>query len=80
MLAIAVPPDCRGHGIGAMLTQALENRLCKDGHRILIANMSGTDDFAQTREFYRKRGYTEESFIRDVWSAGDDKVTCRKAL
>ena len=80
MRAIAVLPEHQGQSIGAKLTQALENRLRDDGHRILIADTSGTEDFAQIREFYRKRGYTEESRIRDFWSAGDDKVTFRKAL
>lgn len=51
-----------------------------DGVRILLADTSGTEDFAATRGFYAAKGYTEEARIRDFWAAGDDKVTFRKAL
>ena len=80
MLAIGVRGDRQGDGIGGELTRALESQLRADGHRILIADTSGAEDFARTRAFYRKQGYTEESRIRDFWAAGDDKVTFRKAL
>ena len=66
--------------MGAALTAHLEAELKSKGHRILIADTSGTDDFFQTRMFYKKNGYSEESRIRDFWNAGDDKVTFRKAL
>ncbi len=80
MLAIAVLPSRQGNGYGAALTAHLEAVLKSQGHRIIIADTSGTDDFAQTRLFYQKNGYSLESRIRDFWDAGDDKVTFRKAL
>ncbi|SPH22734.1 hypothetical protein ASD8599_03480 [Ascidiaceihabitans donghaensis] len=80
MLAIAVHPDTQGSGVGGQLTKALEDQLRANGNRILIADTSGTDDFAQTRAFYAKQGYGEEARIRDFWAAGDDKVIYRKAL
>jgi hypothetical protein len=46
----------------------------------LIADTSGTDDFAPTRAFYRKNGYAEEARIRDFWAKGDDKVVFWTAL
>ena len=80
MLAIAVLPAKQGDGVGGALVSALEKHLAEQGHRLLIVDTSGTDDFAQTREFYRKNGYTEEARIRDFWAAGDDKVVFWKAL
>lgn len=80
MLAIAILPGEQGRGAGGALVAALERRLAAHGSRVLLADTSGTDDFAKTREFYRKNGYTEEARIRDFWATGDDKVVFWKAL
>jgi len=80
MLALAVHPHVQGKGYGAALVRAAEAHLREAGHRILIVDTSGTDDFAQTRAFYAHLGYAEEARIRDFWADGDDKVTFRKAL
>ncbi len=80
MLAIAVLPSKQGSGKGGAIVAELENQLLKQGHRVLIADTSGKDDFTQTREFYRKNGYTEEARIRDFWAAGDDKIVFWKSL
>jgi len=80
MLAIAVLPSEQGGGCGGAITKHLESELKERGQRILIADTSGADDFAQTREFYRKNGYAEEARIRDFWAAGDDKIVFWKSL
>jgi ribosomal protein S18 acetylase RimI-like enzyme len=80
MLAIAVLPSQQGSGLGGAITQKLEDMLRERGSRILIADTSGTEQFARTRKFYTKFGYSEEARIRDFWATGDDKVTFRKAL
>lgn len=80
MLAIAILPIEQGKGFGGALAKHLEAELKKRGQRILIADTSGADEFAQTREFYRKNGYSEEARIRDFWAAGDDKVVFWKSL
>ena len=80
MLAIAVLPERQGSGAGGAIVAALEKHLSAEGNRILIADTSGTDSFGQTREFYRKNGYTEEARIRDFWAEGDDKIVFWKAL
>jgi N-acetylglutamate synthase-like GNAT family acetyltransferase len=80
MLAIAVHPSSQGGGYGGAIVQHLEAVLRKQGHRVLIADTSGKDEFARTREFYRKNGYIEEARIRDFWAAGDDKVIFWKLL
>lgn len=80
MLAIAVLPSIQGRGVGRALVLKLESLLSERGQRIMIADTSGTDAFSQTREFYRKNGYTEEARIRDFWAPGDDKVVFWKSL
>ena len=80
MLAIGVLPLAQGTGAGGALCARLEVELRERGARILLADTSGTDAFAATRRFYAGHGYEEEARIRDFWSAGDDKITVRKAL
>jgi ribosomal protein S18 acetylase RimI-like enzyme len=80
MLAMAILPTEQGSGFGGAIVQHLEAELKERGQRILIAETSGTAQFAQTRDFYRKNGYSEEARIRDFWAAGDDKVVFWKSL
>ncbi len=80
MLAIAVLPERQGSGAGGAIVKELESNLRESGHRILIVDTSGADEFAQTREFYRKNDYSEEARIRDFWAQGDDKVIFWKSL
>lgn len=80
MLAIAVLPSMQGKGVGGALVEELEAYLKERHHRVLIADTSGAEGFEQTRDFYRKRGYSEEARIRDFWAAGDDKVVFWKEL
>ena len=80
MLAIAVLPEKQGIGAGRAIVGRLESDLRSKGQRVLIAETSATDNFADVREFYRKSGYTEEARIRDFWAPGDDKIVFWKAL
>lgn len=80
MRAIAVLPALQRGGFGAAIVRQLEEALKERRQRILIVDTSGTDEFAPTREFYRKNGYAEEARIRDFWATGDDKVTFWKSL
>ncbi|MDW4497918.1 GNAT family N-acetyltransferase [Sulfitobacter sp. D35] len=80
MLALAVLPEHQGDGVGGALVKSLEDDLRSQGVRVLIADTSGTEAFALTRQFYVRCGYEKEARIRDFWDAGDDKVVFRKAL
>jgi ribosomal protein S18 acetylase RimI-like enzyme len=80
MLAIAVHPSKQGGGHGGAIVRRLESMLHERGHRVLIADTSGKDEFARTREFYRKSGYSEEARIRHFWAEGDDKVVFWKLI
>ena len=80
MLALAVLPAWQGKGVGSDIVRDLEKSLREAGHRVLIADTSGTSEYERTRAFYRKNGYAEEARIRDFWAAGNDKVVFWKSL
>jgi ribosomal protein S18 acetylase RimI-like enzyme len=80
MLAISVSPAQQSKGVGAALVSKLEEKLRKDGQRLLIVDTSSTPDFDAARRFYVKNGYIEEARIRDFWALGSDKITYRKSL
>ena len=80
LLFIACLPETRGKGYGSSLLQFVENDCKERGIRMLIVDTSGTDDFKQTRNFYKKNDYEQEGTIRDYYTFGDDKVTFRKLL
>ena len=78
--ALGVLSDIQSKGTGTRMMSFIENHLKANGHRILIIDTSGTDDFEPTRRFYEKLGYNKEAVIRDFWNDGDDKVTYWKKL
>lgn len=80
LYAIGVRSDIQGKGIGNKMMKYLEDQLRIQGHRILIVETSGTDDFELTRKFYEKLNYNKEAVIRDFWREGDDKVIYWKKL
>lgn len=80
LYAIGVRSDIQAKGIGSKMMEFIEDYLKINGHRILIVDTSGTDDFKATRSFYEKLGYNKEAVIRDFWSEGDDKVIYWKRL
>lgn len=77
---IAVDPALQGGGQGSAILRAVEDRLRKDGVRILIIETSGVGSFELTRRFYRKHGYDEEARIREYYGPDDDKVVFWKKL
>ncbi|MEO1262851.1 MAG: GNAT family N-acetyltransferase [Bacteroidota bacterium] len=80
LYAIGVRGDVQGKGIGKKMMQYLEEQLKQKGHRVLIVETSGTDDFELTRKFYENLDYNKEAVIRDFWDEGDDKVVYWKKL
>ena len=80
LYAIGVKNDFHGKGIGGEMMKYIEDKLKENGQRILIVETSGKEEFALTRKFYEKIGYTKEAVIRDFWEEGDDKVIYWKKL
>jgi ribosomal protein S18 acetylase RimI-like enzyme len=69
---IAVDPHARRKGVGRKLLHACEEAVRKIGGRLIIAETSGTEEYAPTREFYLRTGFVNEATIRDFYKPGDD--------
>ncbi len=71
---IAVDTSLQGAGIGTILLEEVERRLVGQHARMLIAETSSRSDYAATRGFYTRRGYTEAARVRDFYAPGDDRI------
>lgn len=80
LYALGVRSDIQGKNTGSKMMNFIEEHLRANGHRILIVDTSGTEEFKQTRRFYEKLNYQQEAVIRDFWNEGDDKVIFWKKL
>ena len=80
MRALGVHPEAHRRGVARALVAETEAALRAQGHRLLIVDTSGTEDFAAAPAFYDAAGYSLEARLRDFWAEGDDKITFRKAL
>jgi GNAT superfamily N-acetyltransferase len=77
---IAVRPEVLRGGHGAALLAGAERMVRAAGGRMLLVDTGSGGAFDAARRFYLARGYDLEARIRDYWSAGEDKVTFRKAM
>lgn len=80
LLWIAVDPNTRRKGVGRELISATEESVREMGGRILIAETSGTPEYASTREFYVGVEYENEASIKDFYKQGDDLKIYTKRL
>ena len=71
---IAVDPAVQGAGIGTILLEEVERRLVGQRARMLIIETSSRSDYAATRGFYLRRGYTETARVPDFYAPGDDRI------
>lgn len=76
---IVVDPACQGQGIGTQLLQAMENAIAGRA-RLIVVETAGRPDYAPTRAFYQKHGYTAAARIPHFYAPGDDQVTYTKHL
>jgi len=77
---VVTAPGCQGRGVGSALMDLAEAEIRKRGGRLAVAETAGRVQYEPTREFYRRRGYTASSRIKDYYAPGDDKVVFTKAL
>jgi len=77
---IAVHPDAQRSGAGTMLMAAVEGAVAGRRARMLVIETSSRDDYAPTRRFYHKHGYTESARLRDFFAPGDDRVVFTKRV
>jgi ribosomal protein S18 acetylase RimI-like enzyme len=77
---IAVHPDAQRAGAGSALMDAVERQLESRPARMLVIETSSRSDYASTRRFYEKRGYTQAARLLDFYARGDDRVVLSKRL
>jgi len=77
---IAVHRDCRDQGLGSRLLAASEERMRKMGGRRVYIETSSRPLYEPTRSFYLRRGYSEETVLKDFYAPGDGKVIYLKVL
>ncbi len=77
---IAVREGVRGRGLGRALIRRVEDRLRAEGGGKLIAETSSRAQYAPTRAFYARAGFTAEARIRDYYALGEDIVYFTKQV
>lgn len=77
---IAVHPDLQDQGLGAQILARAEEAMRGQGARAVYVDTAGRDQYAPTREFYRRRGYREAAVLPDFYAPGDAKVIFVKTL
>lgn len=81
---IAVRASHRGKGIGSALLGHSESWLRAKGVRFLqiktVAATSASKEYAQTREFYRAKGYTPLEVFPTLWNPRNPALQLLKVL
>jgi ribosomal protein S18 acetylase RimI-like enzyme len=77
---LAVEPAAQGRGIGRALVREVEGQLSSRGGRLLVIETSSRPDYANTRQFYTRSGYTEAARVRDFYAPADDRIVLTTRL
>ena len=81
---VAVRADSRCHGHGSRLLAHAEAWLLKRSVRFLqvktVAATSSSKEYAETREFYRRRGFTPIEVFPTLWDAHNPALQSIKVL
>ena len=76
---MAVDPALHGAGVGTALLAEMERRLAGSA-RLIVVETAGRPDYAPTRAFYERRGYSAVARIPDFYAPDDDLVVFVKRL
>ena len=71
---LAVDRTTQGRGVGRALVRAVEEKLIGRAARLLVVETSSRPDYASTRQFYARSGYTEAARVRDFYGPADDRI------
>ncbi len=77
---IAVDRAFQSKKIGSALLDAMEQDLVARNARQIYIETSDKEQYAPTRAFYERRGYTLAAHYRDYYDVGDGKVVYLKVL
>jgi ribosomal protein S18 acetylase RimI-like enzyme len=77
---IAVDTTRQGGGVGSDLLAHVERTLQAGGGRLIVVETSSRADYAPTRAFYERRGYTRAATLPGYYAPGDNLVIYLKEL
>ena len=77
---LAVLPEYQGFGIGKHLLREVERRAKEMGGTRLFCETSGRPQYASTRAFYERLGFTLCELLEDFYDDGDGRATYSKPL
>ncbi len=70
----AVAREEQGHGIGRALFSHAEGEIKKVKGRLAVIETSSKPEYARTRRFHRRIGYSLACRVKDFYAPGDDKL------
>jgi len=77
---IVVDPRQQRRGLGRRLLEHAEQRIKRAGGRHVYVETSGRAQYAPTRAFYERCGYSVAAALADFYYPGDPKIVYRKVL
>ena len=77
---IVVDRASQRHGVGTALLGAVERTLAAEHARLVVVETSARAEYAATRAFYERRGYTVAARLPGYYAPGDDLVVYLKDL
>ena len=80
LLLIAVKKQDQGTGVGTQLIAHVEHVLKAREARVLLVETSALPEYAKTRAFYPRCGFSEVARIPEYYDLNEDKVVFWKSL
>lgn len=81
---MAVSRAVHRQGVGRALVSALEFALCESGCTLLsvktLADSHPSEEYAQTRAFYRSMGFLPEMILPDLWGPANPCLVMVKSI
>lgn len=77
---IAVGKAAKGRGVGRELMARVEAEVRAAGGRMIVLDTSGRPEYAPTRAFYLRLGYTPSATLPDFYAPGDDLIIFTRSL
>jgi GNAT superfamily N-acetyltransferase len=77
---IAVAEAAKGQGVGRALMARAEDEVRALGGRMIVLDTSGRSEYAPTRAFYHRLGYSQSATVPDFYAPGDDLVIFSRLL
>jgi ribosomal protein S18 acetylase RimI-like enzyme len=77
---IVVHPDLQRHGLGRRLVELAEHAITNAGGTRVYVDTSSRAQYAPTRAFYERTGYTRAALLEDFYAPGDGKLIYVKVL